>query len=109
MRSGCRLISTILSSLYLQQEENSWFLGTTFSGGYCTLLYAGQVSRGSPGFLADLEGACGCQGEEGSHSVVGVRCDMGPETQGSPLALHFLSLAIHHFCILTSVTWLSDS
>ena len=33
---------------------------------------------------------------------------MGPKTQGGPLTLHLLSLAIHQFCILTLVTWLSD-
>jgi len=32
-----------------------------------------------------MEGACGCHGEEGSQSVVGLQkamwCDMGPESQ----------------------------
>ena len=41
--------------------------------------------------------------EEDSQSVVGLWCDMGPETQGGPLTLHLLSLTIHHFCILTLV------
>ena len=34
-------------------------------------LYIGQVSQGSPSFLADLEGACRCHSEEGSQSVSG--------------------------------------
>jgi hypothetical protein len=53
-------------------KDTVWFLGTAYFGGYSTLLYAGQVSLGSPGFLADLEGACGCQDEEGSQSDVGL-------------------------------------
>jgi hypothetical protein len=36
------------------------FFGVTLS------LFVGQVSQGSPGFSADLEGACGCHSEEGS-------------------------------------------
>jgi len=49
-----------------------------------------QASGGSSAFSADLEGACGCKGEEGSQSVVGLLeglwYDVGPETQGGPLA-----------------------
>jgi hypothetical protein len=55
-------------------------------------LFLGQVSRGYPGFSADLEGACGCQGEEDSQSFVGLKeglwCNMGPDAQGGPLASH---------------------
>jgi hypothetical protein len=34
-------------------------------------LYVSQVSQGSPGFSADLEGAYGCHSEEGSQPVSG--------------------------------------
>jgi len=60
--------------------------------GYFTSLYVSQVSWGSPGFLADLEGACGCQSEEGSQFVVGMSeglyCDVRHQNQGGPLALY---------------------
>jgi hypothetical protein len=42
------------------------FFGVTFA-----LFYVGQVSRGSPGFSADLEGTCEYQVEEGSQFSVG--------------------------------------
>jgi hypothetical protein len=42
------------------------FFGVTFA-----LFHVGQLSRDSPGFSADLEGACGCQGKEGSQSAAG--------------------------------------
>ena len=63
---GYWLIPTKLSLLYFQGEGNFLVsLNHTFWG-YSKLLYVGQVSWSSPGFLADLEGACGCQGKEGS-------------------------------------------
>jgi hypothetical protein len=40
--------------------------------------------------------------------LVGLWCDVGPETYGGPLAPRFCHLAIHHFCILSLVAWLSD-
>jgi hypothetical protein len=74
--------------------------------------YVSQGSGVSPGFSADFEGACGCKGEEGSHSVVdlleGLWCDVGPGTYGGPLAPQFCHLALHHFCILRLGAWLSD-
>ena len=58
------------------------------------MLYVGQVSRGGSGFSADLDGACGCQGEEGSQPVVGLSdglwCGVGPETQ----VVHWLYVSI---------------
>jgi hypothetical protein len=41
------------------------FFGVTLCHSVC------HVSQGSPGFSADLEGACGCHSEEGSQSVSG--------------------------------------
>jgi len=37
-----------------------------FFWSYCATFYVGQVSRGSPGFSAVLDGACEYQGEEDS-------------------------------------------
>jgi hypothetical protein len=75
-------------------------------------LYVGQVSQGSPGFSAVLEGACGCQSEEDSQSFVGLQeglwCDMGPEVQSGPLDLHLHHLTIHHIFISSLVAQLLD-
>ena len=38
----------------------------------------------------------------------GLWCDVGPETQGGSLALCCNHQAVHHFCTLGMVTWLSD-
>ena len=43
-----------------------------FEPHFLGLLYVSQVSWGSPGFSADLEGACGCWSKEGSQFVVGL-------------------------------------
>jgi hypothetical protein len=76
-------------------------------------LYVHQVSRSDTEFSTDLEGACGCQGEKGTQSFVGLWegmwCSMGPETQGGSLALCLYHLTIHHFCVLSLVAQLSDS
>jgi hypothetical protein len=37
-----------------------------------------------------------------------IKCDLGPETQGGSLALCLYHWAIHYFCILGMVAWLSD-
>jgi len=61
MSPGCRLILTILDLLQSQEEGNSQgSLNYAFFGDDFTPLYVGQVTRGSPGFTADLEGARGC-------------------------------------------------
>lgn len=60
-----------MSLLYLKGEGNPSSLETTFLG-LCMSLYVGQVSWGGPGYSADMEGACGCHGEKGSQSVVGL-------------------------------------
>ena len=54
------------SWLYLQGEGNSLISLNHTLWGYSKSLYVGQVSWGSPRFSADLKGACGCQGKEGS-------------------------------------------
>jgi len=74
-------------------------------------LYVSQESRSHTEFLMELEGVCGCQGEKGTQSFVGLWegmwCSMGPETQGGPMGLCLHQLTIHHFCILSLVAQLS--
>jgi len=73
-----------------QMEYSSDLLYSTSIG--CVMsLYVGQESHSDTELLTDLEGACGCLGEKGTQSFVGLWegmwCSMGPETQGGPLAL----------------------
>ena len=88
--------------------ETSWFLQTSFLWSYLALLYVSQVSQDSPGFSADLRGACEYQGEEGVLSIVGLWCDMGSEAQSGLLALCLHHSTIHHICIFSLVAQLSD-
>jgi hypothetical protein len=59
-----------------------------------TSLHVSQVSGSDPGFTADLEGTCGCLGEEGSKFDVGLQeglwCDVGPGTLSGSLAVSLL-------------------
>lgn len=48
------------------------FFGPLFLWSNSATFYVGQVSWGTPEFLADLEAACKYQSEEGSQSTVGL-------------------------------------
>jgi len=75
----------------------AFFHNTNF--GFFTSLYVCQLSRNNPEFSADLEGACGYQGKEGSQLAAGLWCDVSAESQGVP----FSHSTIHHFCFLSLV------
>jgi hypothetical protein len=69
---GLWLILTKLGLLYSQVDGNSLVSlnHTFFELLYVTLCQSNITD--SPGFSADLEGACGCQSKEGSQFVVGL-------------------------------------
>jgi len=46
--------------VFTRRRKLSGFFEPHFFWGLSASLYAGLVSLGSPGFSADLEGACGC-------------------------------------------------
>jgi hypothetical protein len=51
--------------VFIRRRKLPGFFEPHYFWGYFTSPYVGQVSLGSPGFSADLEGACGCQSKEG--------------------------------------------
>jgi hypothetical protein len=55
-----------------KRKHSGFFEPNLFSGLLFKSLCVRQVSRSSPGFSSDLEGACGCEGKKGSQFVVGL-------------------------------------
>ena len=88
----------------LTRRNNSLLSFTILILGLFTFLYVCKLSRGSPGFSADLEGACGYQGKEGSQLLRACGA-----TRGLSRRVFHCQSAIHHFCILSLEAWLSDS
>jgi hypothetical protein len=74
-----------------KKKETPGILWTTLIWDALAMLHDDQVSRGDPGCTADLEGARGCWGEEGSQRNVGLqeglRWEVGLKTQRGLLAL----------------------
>jgi len=61
------------TKLVFSRKSNLLGIIGTHLFGVATQSYIGQVPRGSPGFSADLEGACVCPGDEGPQSFVGLQ------------------------------------
>jgi len=70
-----RLVSYLILRIQLKEATRKRklpFFGPLFLWSYSAPFYVGQVSWGSPGFLADMEAAFKYQSEEDSQSTVGL-------------------------------------